>query len=478
MGGRIARGGAIIGMSIEQDSRLGEATAIGNRGIALLAENRPAEALEAFRQALVLLPGNASLLYNIGVALQALGRFDEAVAAYEATLAQAPGFAAALINQAAALVQLDRPEAALQACRAALALQPGNAEAQCNAGQAFMALGRYHDAELIFRDILARVPGYELVHVNLAHALLATGRMAEAWPHYEQRHGLAPAARPAFETSFWHGEALGGRTLLVHSDQGFGDTIQFIRFLPLVLARAGAGRVVVEVQPALARLLRRSLAGVEIVAQGEALPPVDLQIPMMSLPGVFGTTLETIPGGIPYLAADPARSAAWRQRLDALPGRKIGLVWAGNSLLGQDMYLDRKRSLALAALAPLAAVPGVSFVSLQKGGPAAQAGASPAGMVLHDFTAELADFDDTAALVSALDLVISVDTAVAHLAGALGQPVWLLNRSNTCWRWLLDRSDSPWYPSLRLFRQAAPGDWRQAVAAVGDELQRLARSQG
>ncbi len=462
----------------DQDANLREATAIGNRGLALLAANRAAEALDAFQQASVLRPGNPALLYNIGVALQALGRFEEAVAAYDTTLAQAPGFAAALINQAAALVQLDRAAAALESCRAALVLQPGNAEAQCNAGQAFMALGRYHDAELIFRDILARVPGYELVHVNLAHALLATGRMAEAWPHYEQRHGLAPAARPAFETSFWHGEALGGRTLLIHSDQGFGDTIQLIRFLPLATERAGAGKVVVEVQPALARLLRRTVAGAAVVARGEALPPFDLQVPMMSLPGVFGTTLETIPGGIPYLAADAARSVAWRQRLAALPGLKVGLVWAGNSLLGQDMYLDRKRSLPLSALAPLAAVPGVSFVSLQKGGPAVQAKTPPAGMVLHDVTAELADFDDTAALVEALDLVISVDTAVAHLAGALGKPVWLLNRFNTCWRWLLDRSDSPWYPTMRLFRQATPGDWSHVAAAVRADLDRFVRAQG
>jgi hypothetical protein len=450
------------------EAQPGEAVAIGNRGLACLAENRPADALVAFRTALEKLPGNPALLFNSGVALQALGRFEAAVTAYDRT----PGFAPAQINKAAALVQLDRAEEALHACRAALALQPGNAEAQCNAGQAFMALGRYQDAELIFRDILARVPDHEVVHVNLAHALLATGRMAEAWPHYERRHGLAPAARPAFDASFWHGEPLAGRTLLIHSDQGFGDTIQFIRYLPLVLACA-AGRVVIEVQPALARLLRRTMARVELVARGKPLPPFDLQIPMMSLPGVFGTVLETIPGGVPYLAADPWRSGAWRQRLAALPGRKVGLVWAGNSLLGQDMYLDRKRSLSLEALAPLAAVPGVSFVSLQKGPPSSQAAAPPAGLVLHDFTAELGDFDDTAALIGALDLVISVDTAVAHLAGAMGKPVWLLNRANTCWRWLLERADSPWYPTMRLFRQAPPGDWTSAIAAVATALARF-----
>jgi Flp pilus assembly protein TadD len=454
----------------DQDARLSEAAALGNRGLALLAENRAAEALASFQQALALLPGNPSLLYNIGVALQALGRFEEAVATYDTTLVQAPGFAAALVNQAAALIQLDRAEEALHACRAALVHLPGNIEAQCNAGQGFMSLGRYREAELIFRDILARAPEHDLVQVNLAHTLLVTGRLAEGWPHYEKRLGLG-TARQAFEAKLWRGEALAGRTLLVHADQGFGDTIQFCRYIELI-----AGRVVVEVQPALAGLLRRTEWGAAVIAEGEQRPAFDLHVPMMSLPYVLGTTLETIPGRTPYLAADPARSAAWRHRLARLPGLKVGLVWAGNAQLGQDMYLDRKRSLTLAALAPLAAVPGVSYVSLQKGAPAAQAATPPAGLALHDVTAELGDFGETAALVEALDLVISVDTAVAHLAGALGKPVWLLNRFNTCWRWLLEREDSPWYPSLRLFRQQAPGDWSGAVAALRVALDGLARA--
>jgi Tfp pilus assembly protein PilF len=454
---------------LDQDSRLREATAIGNRGLALLTESRPAEALAAFREALVLLPENPSLLYNCGVALQALGRFEDAITAYDAALARSPRFVPGLINKAAALIQLDRAEEALQACRTALVHQPGNVEAQCNAGQGFMSLGRYHEAELIFRDILARVPDFDLVQVNLAHTLLVTGRMAEGWPHYEKRLGLG-TARQAFEAALWRGAALDGRTLLVHADQGFGDTLQFCRYLPLL---PQDGKVVVEVQPALAGLLRRTAWGAAVVAQGERLPPFDLHIPMMSLPGVLGTVLETIPGRTPYLTADPVRSAAWRRRLAALPRLKVGLVWGGNSLLGQDMFLDRKRSVPLAALAPLAAVGGVGFVSLQKGAPAAQAAMPPAGLALQDFTAELADFDDTAALVEALDLVISVDTSVVHLAGALGKPIWLLNRSNTCWRWLLDREDSPWYPTMRLFRQTKTRDYAEMAGRIRTELLEL-----
>jgi hypothetical protein len=207
----------------------------------------------------------------------------------------------------------------------------------------------------------------------------------------------------------------------------------------------------------------------EIVATGDRLPPFDLHCPLMSLPHAFGTTLDTIPAATPYLSADPALAANWRERLVGLDGLRIGLVWAG----GQWLAADRRRSIALKALAPLGEVSGVSFVSLQKDGPSAQAADPPHGLVLHDFTGNLHDFEDTAALIVNLDLVISVDTSVAHLAGALGKPVWLLNRFDTDWRWLLNRDDSPWYPTLRQFRQPRPDDWNSAVCAARDALQRL-----
>ncbi len=214
----------------------------------------------------------------------------------------------------------------------------------------------------------------------------------------------------------------------------------------------------------------------QIVACGDSLPPFDLHCPLMSLPRAFGTTLDSIPAATPYLAADRARAAAWRPRLAGLDGLRVGLVWAGGQRLDSPELAatDRRRSVALGTLAPLGEVSGVSFVSLQKDGPAAQAAHPPPGMVLHDFTADLHDFADTAPLVDGLDLVISVDTAVAHLAGALGKPVWLLNRFDTDWRWLRDREDSPWYPTLRQFRQPNPGDWTSVVGRLRDALQRLA----
>lgn len=269
----------------------------------------------------------------------------------------------------------------------------------------------------------------------------------------------------------WRGEAAAGRTLLIHAEQGLGDTLQFCRYAPLAAERGL--RIVLEVQKPLVRLLR-SLPGIDrVVAQGEALPAFDLHCPMLSLPLALGTTLETIPGRTPYLHADGSGTADWRRRLDATtrPGLRIGVLWAGNahSLTPRLALLDRRRSIAPARLAPVFDVPGVQFFGLQKDGPAA-----PDGFPLTDVMREMQDFADTAALVGTLDLVIAVDSAVAHLAGALGRPVWLLDRFDPCWRWPLGRTDSPWYPGLRIFRQAVPGDWDPVVAQVADELRSMA----
>ncbi|MBN8902855.1 MAG: hypothetical protein J0H57_17645, partial [Rhodospirillales bacterium] len=260
----------------------------------------------------------------------------------------------------------------------------------------------------------------------------------------------------------WTGEPLAGRTLPVHAEQGMGDMVQFARYLPHL---PRDGHVILEVHPPLVRLLRQ-MPGVDaVLGIGEALPAYDLRIPMMSLPLALGLTgAEDVSATIPYLRADPDRSAAWRARPDALPGRRVGVVWAGNP---ERMRMDRRRSVPAALLAPLAAIPGVSLVSLQKGPAAADAGA--AGVAV-DWTEELTDFTDTAALIAALDLVIGVDTAVIHVAGALGRPVWLLNRFDTCWRWERNCTDSRWYPTLRQFRQATPGDWSAVVAEVAAAL--------
>jgi hypothetical protein len=282
----------------------------------------------------------------------------------------------------------------------------------------------------------------------------------------------ARAHRRAFRQPLWTGGDIAGRILLLHAEQGLGDTLQFCRYAPLVARRCG--KVYLEVPRALLRLLRQSLGAenLEVIPRladfpaTQALPRTDYHCPLLSLPRVFGTSLVDVPADIPYLAADAAQAAAWSQRLADLPGRKVGLVWAGLPQYADDAH----RSLPLAQLAPLGGVVGVTFISLQTGAAAVQAGAVPPGMTLHDASAGLGDFADTAALIAALDLVISVDTAAAHLAGALGRPVWLLNRFDTDWRWMTDRADSPWYPAMRIFRQPRRGDWDSVISQIRAEL--------
>jgi hypothetical protein len=299
--------------------------------------------------------------------------------------------------------------------------------------------------------------------------LLLTGRWAEAWPAYEARWqiGHLASARRAFAQPLWTGEQpVARRTILLHAEPGLGDTLQFCRYAPLVAAQGA--RVVLEVQPPLVRLLKRLEGVAQVVAAGDALPDFDLHCPLMSLPGAFATTPETVPGSVPYLTADPTQQAAWHDTLAGLPGRRVGLVWAGSARawLPHAAALDRRRSMRLADMAPLAGVRGCTFVSLQLGPPAAQLNESSTGLAIYDVAAALGDFANTAALVANLDLVIAVDTAVAHLAGALGRPVWLLNRFDTCWRWLQGREDSPWYPSLRQFRCGAHEDWANVMQRV------------
>jgi hypothetical protein len=269
-------------------------------------------------------------------------------------------------------------------------------------------------------------------------------------------------------------EDLAGKRLFVHWEQGFGDTLQFCRYALAVRARGA--RVILSVQDPLVRLLRGLDPGIEVIGGAETPQSFDYHCPLMSLPLAVGTTLETIPARTPYLSAAPARTAAWSTRLTAVTGLKVGLVWAGDPRPHDpaSSAIDRRRSIALERLAPLLAEPGVSFFSLQKGSPAGQLADIPAELRPLACMDEAGDFADTAALISNLDLVITVDTAVAHLAGALGKPVWILSRFAGCWRWLLERDDSPWYPTARLFRQAEPGDWGPVIAKVATRLAEVA----
>ncbi|MBN8900549.1 MAG: tetratricopeptide repeat protein, partial [Rhodospirillales bacterium] len=338
-----------------------------------------------------------------------------------------------------------------------------------NLGLLLQELGQLDEAEAVCRAALDQDPDRIEARVNLALLLLARGDYVEGWRAYESRLLLPGAQTRRFLQPQWTGATPpDGRTILLHAEQGFGDTLQFCRYAPL-LAAAGA-RVLLEVPPALVRLAKTLTGVAAVVTAGDPLPPFDLHCPLMSLPVAFGTTLDSIPHSLPYLQADPVQEADWRQALAQVPGRRIGLVWAGSARLDHPhaAALDRRRSVSLAALAPLAAIPACSFISLQLGVAAAQP--SPPGMQLHDPTTHLHDFADTAAVIAALDAVVSVDSAVAHLAGAMGKPVFLLNRFDTCWRWLHGRDDSPWYPTLRQFRQPARHDWATPITQLAQAL--------
>lgn len=430
-----------------------------------------ADAERLFRQVLAIDPRNSDSLHLLGVIAHSTGRDELAIELIKKAIAVNPREPTAHSNLGNLFQKLGRSDEAIASYRRALNINPNIPAALNNLGNALRSQRKLDEAIATYRKALTLNPDDPEVHYHLSMALLARGDLADAWPEYEWRWKtpmLVPARRD-FPQPQWRGEAAAGRTLLIHGEQGFGDTLQFCRYAPLAAARGL--RVVLEVPRPLARLIG-GVAGVDqIVAEGEPRPNFDFHCPMLSLPLAFGTTLATIPADGPYLHADPEHVAAWRTRLaeqtDGLP--RIGLVWAGTSRTHMLTTSEGERSIAPDRLAPLFGLPGLRFFSLQKDGPSA-----PDHFPLTDFMNEMGDFADTAALIANLDLVLSVDTAVAHLAAALGKPVWLLDRFDGCWRWLVDRRDSPWYPSVRLYRQAKPGAWDAVVAEVVDDLSRLA----
>jgi tetratricopeptide (TPR) repeat protein len=437
-----------------------------NRGVTLSRLGRHEEALGAFDAALKARPQYPAAYNHRGAALTALGRLEESLAAYERALALAPNYAPAHNHRAIALLDLDRPAEALAAADQALALAPSLADAWYNRGNALRELGRHADAAESFERAIALEPAHASAHWNLADSRLILGDFARGWEQFEWRWHLPARAQRELGKPQWTGaEPIGGRTVLLHAELGLGDTLQFCRFATEV-ARRGA-RVVLEAQAPLLPLLR-TLEGVDqLVARGDPLPAFDMHCPLMSVPRALRTSVETIPRHVPYLASDPARVAAWRERLGPARAPRVGLVWSGSQGLRND-----KRSATLAAVLPLVR-PGIEWVSLQKEVTAADAALLAAHPEIRDVSGELADFGETAALVELLDLVVTIDTSVAHVPGALGKPVWiLLPHVPHDWRWLLEREDSVWYPTARLFRQPARGDWGSVVERVGAELGR------
>jgi tetratricopeptide (TPR) repeat protein len=415
-------------------------------------------AATSFRQTLALNPNHAGALGNLSITMLMLGRPEIALRYAEAGVRVAPGSHPLRLRLGLALHACGRFEEAVARLREAWAMEPSHADTITALGNALGAIGALPAAIATLREAVTLRPDNAGYHTNLAYTLLRAGHWEEGWREHEYRPERPRGGR------IWNGQPLHGTPLLLLHEQGVGDIIQFCRFAPLAARRAGSETFLTV--PRSLRDLLRCLPGLSILTTDDPPPPDAMQFPLLSLPLLLHTTAATIPNDGPYLQADPALWAHWRQRVSQLPGLRVGLVWAGNPRLGTASLAstDRRRSLPEATLTPLAGTPGVTFVSLQVGD------APRPGVTAVDWTADLTDFSQTAALIAALDLVIAVDTAVAHLAGALGKPVWLLNRFDTDWRWMDGTDASIWYPTMRQFRQATPGDWSGVIERVARRL--------
>ncbi|MBR0846285.1 tetratricopeptide repeat protein [Bradyrhizobium diazoefficiens] len=413
------------------------------------------------RRALALNPDYPEALSNLGIALYERKSFEEAASHHRRAVELNPGFALAHSNLGNALYGQKRFEEAAASYRRALELEPEFADGWANLGTALHHAGEFDEAVVALRRALALAPRHANAHSGLGILLLLRGDFGEGWGEYEWRLESSEVKGPRFPQLPWRGESLAGKRIYVQAEQGFGDTLQFARYLPMLAARGATASF--RVHQSLATLIRASLPGVEVFGDRGTPEAPDYECALLSLPHLFGTRLETIPASIPYLQPPHDAATRWQARLGDLRGFKIGIVWAGNP----EHVNDRPRSLDPAMLAPLLALPGASFVSLQVGSRAAELSSHPD---VTDLSGALIDFAETAAAMSALDLVITVDTSVAHLAGALGKPVWLLLPVVSDWRWMLGREDSPWYPTMRLFRQRHGESWNDVMPRVADEL--------
>jgi tetratricopeptide (TPR) repeat protein len=443
----------------------GSADAMSNLGLALHATGRFEEAVANYRNALLLAPDHPEILYNLGNACLELGRLDEALANFDDVLAKSPDHVGALVNSGNTLVRFNRPAEALASYDAALAVIPGHPQILTNRGHALRRLDRPLEALADFEAALAAGPEFPEAYFEAAMTRLTLGDFDAGWKAYEWRWKTGAFARQCrqLQAPLWLGDApVSGKTILLHAEQGFGDTIQFIRYAPLLVSRGA--KVVCEVQPELQPLLSQ-FEDVGLVAKGQPLPAFDLHCPLLSLPLAFKTQPEAIPASIPYLAAPAGRLAHWRGRL-APGGPRAGFVWSGSP----SHKNDNNRSIPLARLAALFEDPPIRCFSLQSDLRGADSEALRGLPNLVHLGGEFRDFADTAAVISLLDVVISVDTAVAHLAGALGKPVVILLPYAADFRWMRGRDDTPWYPAAKLFRQPAFGDWDSVIARLRDEL--------
>ena len=475
-----------------------------NRGMELQKSGRPDEALAAFRKALAYQPNHPVVCNNLAAVLASRGELEEALTLYRKSLAADPTLAFTYSNMSDTLTRLGRYDEALAAATRATALDPGSPDAFNNVGSALLEVSRFDEAIIALKKALALNPNFAFAHSNMGNALRSQGRLDEAiaafekaielgphlavahknlgltrlqkgeyragWPEYGWRWQADGHSPRDYPKSLWKGEPLAGRTLLLYTEQGLGDAIQFVRFIPELAAPDV--RIVLEVHPQLMGLMR-SLDGVSAIipAWGEV-PEFDTYLPIMDIPGVLGLTPDTVPRKIPYLAAEPERVARWRERIGE-HGFKVGIAWEGFG----GTPRKRLRSAALSCFAPLAEIDGVRLISLQKQGLGApvdplieRLGVESLG---PDFDSGPDAFLDTAAVMESLDLIVTIDTSVAHLAGALGRPVWIALTKVPDWRWKMEGRDSVWYPTAQLFRQTVDGEWPPVFSEIARELANL-----
>jgi Flp pilus assembly protein TadD len=438
--------------------------ALHNFGITLTHLNKPKEAAEAIRKSLQLNSNNAPAYCDLGHAYWKLERSPEATECFTRALEIEPEYAAAHTNMAAVYFKNNQPEDAIISARKAIALNPNDPASFNTLGGALHQLGDIEEGFEYMAQGAAINPDNAETRFNMGISLLIRGKFEEGWPEFEYRlkNKLLKLNR-GFKQPIWQGEDLGDKTLLLYSEQGLGDTVQFARYIPQVKAKAP--NVIFEVEGKLVEILHPLTAGIPILVKGkQRLPDFDVYAPLASLPGIFKTTLETIPTDIPYLFADPARIKWWRDRL-AGTGLKVGLAWGGNP----EHSNDRNRSMPLEAVRPLLSLKGIRWFSLQIGERAQDLRADWASPI-EDLSHEVNTFPETAAAMMNLDLIISVDTSLAHLAGALGRRVWMPLGHVADWRWLRDRNDSPWYPTAHLFRQRSRGGWGGVIEQIRDAL--------
>lgn len=465
---------------LRQAKRMAEAEAHARRAVALkpdyiqgykllaelLTDRRDVDgALAAYERIIALEPDNISAHNNAGLLLRKMRRWDEAHTAFQRAFALNPDEPRIRFN----LTMMQHDDAALDEaiayCRRSLEVRPDNPDVLTNLAVCQQFTGRYDEAAENFARACAIDPDHREARFDLSLIELLRGDYERGWRDYEHRWRLLEATKPRFPQPEWTGEDLAGRTILLQAEQGIGDTIQCLRYVGAVAARGG--RIVLRIDRSLVRLAASLRERVTIVPPGAPLPAFDVWCPSLSLPGIFGTRPDNIPGQ-PYLHARSAIVERWRRRLAGLAGLRVGLVWAGSPTHINDF----RRSMGVEPLRPLLDLREVTFVSLQVGARAGEyAALSPRIM---DLSAELSDLAETAGAIANLDLVIAVDTAVVHLAGAIGKPAWVMLPFSPDWRWLLDRDDSPWYPTLRLYRQPKPADWDSVIARVKADLAALA----